>query len=144
MTDAMIGYNSKYEISNGDGPETFYELEEVFLIEPGEETTDWIQATHYQSPGRRHEYLAGITDVGEGTIQFNFIPGSPTHQFMRDLRNSGEKRTHRITHPNGVTVSYEAIVGSVSRAMPLDDRMTATATIRVSGDETWENEPEIE
>lgn len=137
MSEAMIGYSSKYEISNGDSPETFFEVGEVFNITPGEEATDRIDVTHYQSPDRRREFIAGLIDPGEATFEINWVPGDETDEFIRDLRTSGETRTHRITFPNGVTVSYDAIILSYSKAIPLDDRMTATITVAVSGAETW-------
>ena len=63
MTDARIGYGSKYEIYISGA---FVEMGEVTEITPGEATTERVQATHMQSPGRRHEYISGMIDSGEG------------------------------------------------------------------------------
>lgn len=137
MSDAMIGYDSSYAISNGDSPETFQQIGEVFNITPGEETTDRVDVTHYKSPDRRREFVAGLIDPGEATFEINWVPGNETDEFLRDLRTSGESRTHKIRFPNGVTVSFDAIILSYSKAIPLDDKMTATITVAVSGAETW-------
>ena len=137
MSKAMIGYNSQYEISNGDEPETWQIIGEAFNITPGEETTDRIDVTHYKSPDRRREFVAGLIDPGEATFEINWIPGNDTDEFIRDLRTAGTTRTHRITFPNGVTVSFDAIILSYSKAIPMDDKMTATITVAVSGAETW-------
>ncbi len=137
MSDARIGYDSSYHISNGDSPETFEEIGEVFNITPGEESTDRVDVTHYKSPDRRREFIAGLIDPGEASFEINWIPGNETDEFIRDLRTSGETRTHKIRFPNGVTVSFDAIVLSYSKAIPLDDKMTATITVAVSGAETW-------
>lgn len=137
MSEAMIGYNSQYEISNGDEPETWQIIGEAFNITPGEETTDRIDVTHYKSPDRRREFVAGLIDPGEATFEINWIPGNDTDEFIRDLRTAGTTRTHRITFPNGVTVSFDAIILSYSKAIPMDDKMTATITVAVSGAETW-------
>lgn len=137
MSDARIGYDSSYHISNGDSPETFEEIGEVFNITPGEESTDRVDVTHYKSPDRRREFIAGLIDPGEATFEINWVPGNETDEFIRDLRTSGETRTHKIRFPNGVTVSFDAIILSYSKAIPLDDKMTATITVAVSGAETW-------
>lgn len=133
-TDADIGYGSKYEIKIAG---TFELMGEVFEIVPGEETTERVRATHMQSPGRRHEYISGMIDSGEGTFQLNWVPGNGTDTKIRALKASGEKTEHRITFPNGVTCTYDAIITGFSKALPLEDRMTATVTFSPSGDETW-------
>lgn len=130
MTDALVGYNSKYLI---DGTE----MGEVFEITPGGATTERIRATHMQSPGRRHEYIAGMIESGEATFQINWIPGSATDEAIRALLASGETKEHTIVFPNGITVAYDAQVTGFSKALPLDDRMTATVTVSITGDETW-------
>lgn len=137
MTDVTIGYQTKYRIM-GDGAEPeFFELAEVFNVTPGEATADRIDATHYQSPGRRREYISGLIDNGEASIELNWIPGSETDEFLRDLFESGETRDHQIEFPNGQIVTFEASIIGYSKAVPLDDRMTATITVAVSGAETW-------
>lgn len=133
MTDAITGYDSKYLI---DG----VEIGEVIEITPGEATSDRVQATHYQSPGRRHEYIAGMIDSGVASFQINWVPGSAADTTIRGLLASGATEEHTIIFPNGVTVAFDAQITGFSKAMPLDDRMTATITVAVSGEETWGNE----
>lgn len=136
-TDAMIGYNSKYSIDDGEDPGSLVEIGEVVEITPGEESTDRVDVTHMQSPDRRREFIAGLIDPGEASFTINWVPGSATDIFLRDLRTSGETRTHTIEFPNGVTVSFDAVLLSYSKAIPIDDKMTATITVAPSGAETW-------
>lgn len=130
MTDVTIGYNSKYLI-NG------VELGEVTEITPGEASTERVQATHMQSPGRRHEYISGMIDSGEASVVLNWIPGNSTDTTLRSLLASGATEEHTIVFPNGVTVTFDAVVTGFSKALPLEDRMTATVTVAISGEETW-------
>ncbi len=134
MTDARIGYGTTYEIFSGG---EFVEVAEVSNVTPGEATTDRIDATHMKSPGRRREYISGLIDSGEASFEINWLPGSDTDVLLRGLQTSGETTDHRITFPNGVTVTYEAQVTGFGKAVPIDDKMSATLTISVSGDETW-------
>lgn len=137
MTEAIIGYNSKYSIFSGG---IWADVAEVFNITPGEATTDRIDATHMQSPGRRREYISGLIDSGEASFELNWLPSSPTDVLLRGLMTAGSVANHRITFPNGVTVEFEAAVTGFSKAIPIDDRMTATITVAVSGEETWGSE----
>jgi len=138
MTDAMIGYQTKYSIRATAGSSgTLTEIAEVINVTPGEATADRIDATHMQSPNRRREYISGLIDNGEASFEINWVPGSTTDEFIRGLFESGETREHQIEFPNGVTVTYEASIIGYSKAIPIDDRMTATITVAVSGAETW-------
>lgn len=140
MSDAMIGYTTKYEIWDASAsPAAFVEIAEVFNVTPGEASADRIDVTHHQSPGRRREYISGLIDSGEASFELNWIPGSDSDEILRDLFTSGAVVNHRITFPNGVTVTYEASITGFSKAVPVDDRMTATITVAVSGEETWGN-----
>lgn len=137
MTDVTIGYNSKYEIKISG---TFQQVAEVVEITPGAATTERVRASHYQSPGRRHEYIAGMIDSGEAGLVINWIPGSTTDTRIRALFESGGTTEHRITFPNGERVTFDAVVTGFSKAIPLEDRMQATVTVAVSGEETWDSE----
>lgn len=138
MSDAMIGYGTKYAIMDTDAsPQVYFEIGEVFDVVPGEESTDRVDVTHMLSPDRRREFVAGLIDPGEASFQINWVPGSETDEFLRAVRTAGDTRQHRITFPNNVTVVFDAIVLSYSKAIPMDDKMTATITVAVSGAETW-------
>lgn len=137
-TDARIGYGTKYGIRRSGG--AVVQIAEVINVTPGEATADRIDATHMQSPGRRREYIGGLIDSGEASFEINWLAGSDTDVLLRDLMRTGETADHIITFPNGVTVEYEAVVTGFSKAVPLDDRMTATITVAVSGEEAWGSE----
>lgn len=139
MTDAMIGYGAKYEIWDASSsPPAFVEIDEVIEINPGEETGDVIDATHFQSPNRRREKIAGLIDGGEGSLVINWIPGDLTDVLLRELNTSKAVEEHRITFPNGVTVTFPAFINGISKSIPLDDRLTATVNVVVAGAEVWD------
>jgi predicted secreted protein len=139
MSDAAIGYMTKYEIWDaGASPAAFVEVDEVFNVTPGEATADRIDVTHYQSPDRRREYISGLIDSGEASFEMNFVPGGESDLLVRDLFTSGDTVEHRITFPNGVRVTYDASIIGYSKSIPVDDRMTATVTVAVSGAEVWD------
>ncbi|OLP56670.1 phage tail protein [Rhizobium rhizosphaerae] len=137
MTDAKIGYGTKYEIKATAAAAVFTEVAEVTSVTPGAASADRIEATHMKSPGRRREYIAGLIDSGEAEFEINYIPGNATDILLRTLMSSGDVTDHKITFPNGVTVTFKASITGFEKSIPVDDRMTATITVSVSGDETW-------
>jgi predicted secreted protein len=141
-TNAEIGYDSKYEIWDaGLGTPAFVEIGEVISITPAEPESDRIDVTHMKSPGRKREFISGLIDPGEASFEINWVPGSASDILIRGLFASGAVVDHRITFPNGVTVTYDAAITGYTKAVPVDDRMTATITVAVSGDETWDDTP---
>ena len=139
MTTAKIGYGTLYEIWDAAAlpSAAFVPIEEVFSVTPGAAVADRIDATHFQSPGRRREYIAGLIDNGEASFELNWVPGNASDLLIRGLMASGEVVEHRITFPNDVTVTFDASIIGFEKEIPVDDRMVATITVAVSGEETW-------
>lgn len=137
MSDAMIGYGSLYSIlDTAQSPPEWVDLGEVFNITPPSFVADRVEVTHMQSPSRTREYKPGMITPGTASLQMNFIPGSPSDILVRAMQVAGTSTTHRITFPNDVTWEFEAAIESYEPADPVDDRMTATVNITVSGNIT--------
>jgi predicted secreted protein len=132
-TLARIGYDTKFAIENAVGSGVYVELAEVFSVTPPSGTIDQIDATHMQSPDRTREFIPGLKDAGSASCEMNYLPNSATDQLLMLLSVNGEKRSMRITYPNGVTVTFPASVESYEQNIPLDDKMTAVVSLKVSG-----------
>jgi len=130
-TEAAIGYGSVFEMADEATPSTFVAMGEVYAIDPGSDETDEVEATHMQSPDRTREYIPGLVTPGEMSIEMNYIPGSAADLAL--LGASGKRNVGRITLPNGVRKSFPITLRSYQTGIPLDDRMTATATFRKAG-----------
>jgi len=139
MATALTGMGIEYEIGiqPGTTPTTYNELIEVFDVTPPNQQTDEIEVTHYKSVGGYREFIAGLRDGGEVTIQLNWVPGNPTDILLRDLHTSGALHMHRITFPNASTISYPGWIKGLERSSPYDDRQTMTVTVRVAGNSTY-------
>ncbi len=137
MTEARIGYGTMYAIKATSAATMFTEIAEVTAVTPGAASADRIDATHMLSPGRRREYVAGLIDNGEASFEINWIPGNATDELLRALMKSGETTPHKITFNNGVTVTFDGALTGYEKDTPVDDRMTATITVAVSGEEVW-------
>jgi predicted secreted protein len=127
-TSAAIGYSTTFGIKNGGG--TFDNVAEVTSVKPPGYSRDAIDATHMESPDRFREYIAGMMDAGEVTIGLNYVPAASDAVLTALTAGKGD---FKITLPNGVTVTFSAVVTAYDIDAPLDDKMTATATFKVSG-----------
>lgn len=131
-TAALIGYGTSFAIGDGASPEVFTPLAEVVSITPPSDSLDIIDATHMESPDATREFIVGLRDPGECSIEMNFVPGSAADSAIQDFRDERERKTCRITFPNGVTWTFSGILTGYEPAVPLDDKMTATVSIKVT------------
>ena len=78
-----------------------------------------------------------LVDDGEGTIEMNYVPGSATDVLIRAAVNDGVTRDYKVVLQvaDGSTweVTGDCIVKGYERNLPIDDRMTATMTVRFTG-----------
>lgn len=133
MSDATIGWSSTIKLHNGT---ILTELAEVFNITLPEDQADEVDVTHYKSPNRRKEFIAGLIDGGEMTVEMNYIAGSATDLLLSAAKAAGDVRVWEVTIPNasnGWKFAGSGFVKTYTPAIPVDDKLTATATIRVSG-----------
>lgn len=132
MTAALIGYGALLEISTDSGS-TWTEIEEVFNITPPSSSVDIIDATHMQSPGRDREFIVGLNDPGECSMEMNFVPGSATDEFLLTVKAAYATVKCRVTWPNAVTWAFDGLMTGYEPSAPNEDKMTATVTFKVTG-----------
>ena len=137
MTEAAIGYGTEFWLDNGSAVLT--ELGEILSVTPPNPQVADVEATHMKSPNRRREYIAGLIEDGEGTFEMNLVPGSPTDDLIQEALADGVARNYKIVLPDGAfgwEIEGLCIVKGYERTVPIDDRMTATLTVRFTGAST--------
>ena len=134
MTNALIGYGT--EVWLDDDADTLTQLDECIAISLPNSQVEDVEATHMLSPSRRREYIAGLIDDGEGTFEFNLEPGGATDLLIQDAVDDGVARNYEVIIPDGAfgqKFAGTCIVKGYERNVPIDDRMTATMTVRFTG-----------
>lgn len=133
MPDGMIGYGTTVRVTRASS-QTPTEIALVGDIDMPDEQVDEVDVTHMKSPGRRRQFIAGLIDSGELTFPMNLIPGSPTDTLMKELKASGEEVIVGITLPGEGTLEeqFTGFLKGYGRSAPIDDKMTAEATFRLS------------
>lgn len=130
-TEAAIGLGTTFELHNGGTPGALVGIAEVFDLTPPNEQAETIDVTHFGSAAR--EFIFGLTDYGECSFELNFVPGSASETAILAAKAGKAARQCVITFPNGWTWTFNGLVIGYEPAIPVDDKMTATVTIKVSG-----------
>lgn len=136
MAGETIGHGTEFHLHNGTA---LTELVGVFNVTIPEASVDDVEITHYKSPGRYREFMAGLKDRGEFAVEMNFVPGSATDLLCQAALAANDIRTFKIALPDDAgepawDIDGTAYVKGYTREVPVDDRLTATITLRVSGD----------
>ncbi|WP_294189076.1 phage tail tube protein [uncultured Sphingomonas sp.] len=136
MSDAMIGYGTRALMQATVSAAALTKLAEVTNVTMPNEQVAEVEVTHYESPGRSREFIPGMSDAGEITVEMNWVPGSEADALIAAAKADGKVRTFRIVTPpddNAQMYTFPGFVRGFERGLPMDDRMTATVTIRVAG-----------
>jgi hypothetical protein len=137
---ALLGYGSVFQIQTENSPDNYVDMAEVISITPPTFTLDQVDVTHMTSPNRNREFISGLNDPGECSFDMNFVPGSTSDDRLFELLNlptgTNRRRNCRISYPTGVTWSFSGELTGYEPTVPVDDKMTATVTFKVSGQVT--------
>jgi predicted secreted protein len=135
MANTTIGWNAELWIDNDAGTPT--QVAEVISISLPNPQVAEVEATHFQSPGRAREYITGLIENGEITFGINYNAGSATDTLINSALNDDQPREVMVSVPTVSGVNQEftfpGIVKGYEKTIPIDDRQTATITIRVAG-----------
>ena len=78
-------------------------------------------------PRRRDARRDGRDQVDVG------LPGGAGDDAIQAWKAAGGAKNCQIKYPNGVTWSFSGVLTGYEPDIPVDDRMTATVTIKVTG-----------
>jgi len=116
--------------SSGSG---FAALAEVNSIVGPNKTRTTIDVTSLDSVGGYREFIPSFRDGGEITLGMNFTPD--TYDLVNEDFEDEDKRQYQIVLGNVAATTFEfwAYVTNLSSAVPLDDKVTADVTVKVTG-----------
>ena len=102
-------------------------LAEITGVTLPEQSRNKIDTSHTQSPDNRRQFiLSELVDSGELEVELNFDPSaSPPID--------GDFEPVTLTFGSGTTWEFSGALMNYGGEAPLDDKMTATATIVASG-----------
>lgn len=145
---AAIGYGSQWLIGQDDGsPETFVAVADIERIQFGDMSAGVVNKTHLRSPGRAHEKIATIRDVGPFTISGNLrlAHGSQNNAGGDGFTDGGliaihralEERNQKIVLADATELPFRGVISSLNLGeIALDTPTKFTAQVQPLSDYT--------
>jgi predicted secreted protein len=102
---------------------------------------DAVDASHSLSPNRFREFIGGMRDAGEISATLLLAPGAAAvkdHRRLVDDYKNDAAVTYRLLFPNvdQTSFTFTGLITSLEHAEPIDDKMTLSVTIKISGEPT--------
>lgn len=134
-TSARIGYGCRFQTGDGAATEVFTDFGEVTALTPPGFAVDAVDVTHMQSPSGAREFISGLLDAGEIQLEFNLVPGSvSTLALMTEIGTVPRPTKNRkIVFPDNSYFLAAAFITNFEPDAPIDDKMTASATFKITG-----------
>lgn len=133
MTSGVSGFGTKLD---WDGAI----IAELTSISGPSESMDTIDLTSHDSANAFREFAAGLHDGGEISIEGSFIKGDTTGQIaMHTDFQAGSEKLWIIKMPGWASAPEfrgQGIVTAYALSYPFDDKISFSATIKVTGKPT--------
>ena len=97
---------------------------------------DMKEVSNMLSPNTYKEFIAGLREGGDVTVEGNYIPKEATNSqtTLRTDFENGTQSSWTIVLSNALgTWTFTAMVSALTPAIPLDDRITVTFTLKITG-----------
>lgn len=136
MAEQAHGIVLKYTVSGGSE----VTVGEITDITPPAITKDVIETTNHSSGVK--SYLGGLVDFGECSITVNYDPDGTAHTGVRDLaktaNDDGDTQfVIEYSDAGSSTETFNGIVTGFTQETPIDDKLSATFTIKVTQSNTY-------
>lgn len=131
------GFGTLFQRATGTAPGVTYEtIANVTNIGGPERTRETIDVTAHDSPGGWMQFLGGLKDGGEISLDINYDPSESTHDLDDDFDDAVPRNYRIIILPetdDEHTWQIAGIMTNCGDEFPYDDKMARSMTIKVSG-----------
>jgi len=132
MSNAVSGVGTTFKRSNMLSSPTFAAIAEISSIKGPDKKRNVIDVTSLDSTGGYREFIAAFRDGGQVVMDMNF-----TRAGYDDMNDDFEIETlvdYQIVFPESIgTFEFSGLVTDIGNSIPLDDKITMSVTIKVSG-----------
>lgn len=98
-----------------------------------------IDVTSHDSPDQWMEFIGGLKDGGEISLDINYNPADDTHDLDDDFDDDALRSYRVVLLPDTedeFTWTISGVMTELSDEFPYDDKMSRSMTIKVSGKPT--------
>lgn len=126
MTEAIKAYGTKLKRDE-------QEIALVNSIEGPAMEREELDVTAHDSPDGFREFIPGIADGGEVTLEVRFVPGNSTHQDVLKDFEQGNTENYELEFPDETTWSFDAFPTSFEPSAEFEENLQASITLKVTG-----------
>jgi len=100
---------------------------------------DTIDVTTHDSTGAWREFIAGLKDGGEVSLELVFDPDDATQKTLRDdlIARTVNAYSITLTDTSPTVIGFSALVTDFEPSMGVEDELSASATLKVTGAVTF-------
>lgn len=135
MTSATIS-NWQFEVGTSASPQALTAIEEVFSVSGVGKVNEQIEVTNFDSPAGSKEYIAGLAEGSEITVEANYIPAATHQPVVMTAVDNGDTRLCRLRY-TGVspekTWSFSAVCLSYEVVPSPTQQNTIVFTFKITG-----------
>ncbi|NUP21612.1 MAG: outer capsid protein Hoc [Streptomyces sp.] len=130
------GFGTQFKRGDGAGPEVFTALANVTNVSGPGLSRETIDVTAHDSPDQWMEFIGGLKDGGEVSLDVNYDPAD--HDALIADFDDDAPRNYQVVFPDvdTTTWAFKAIMTGFEPEAPYDDKLAATLTFKVSGKPT--------
>lgn len=134
-TGILAAFTSSPLADGTAGTEVFTTIAEITNISGPGIKMDLIDATHMESPNSFREYIPSLLDGTEISFDLNYLPGDTNQGGLREDQLARAIRNYQIvwTDEDGSTDSFAGYVTDFTPSAKIDDKLSASATIKITG-----------
>lgn len=131
--DASIGWNAQFQRGDGQNTEEFAHTGEIKNVVMPKRSADSLDVTHSRSPGAFREYIKGLFQLEEFSLEIHFAPQSTTYAAYKADFEANGSRNYRVVSPDGSYVQFAALVVGLDPDLSTADAMILTVDFRPTG-----------
>lgn len=133
-----IGYGATFQIHDDSSPGSYTTIGYVTNITPPGPTRDAVDVTNSGSANGWRTFVPGLRDGGETSFEIVFVPNSAGVTLIYAELDRDQPSQCKITLPGATAYSwtFDAIITGIEPTAPIDDKMSATVTLKITGKPT--------
>lgn len=131
-------FGTLLKLGDGASPEVFTTIAGVTNVGGPALGLDTVEVTSHDSTDGWEEFVGGILRSGEVSLDINYDPAGVTHDATTGLIADMVARTVRnfeLIFPDDVATTWDfaALVTGFEPGAPVDDKLSASVTLKVTG-----------
>ena len=131
---AIAGVGTIFKRGDGTSSESFTAIAEINQIEGPTMVREQIETTSLDTTGGWRTFIAGFRDGGEITLTMNYVRDGYEQMRLDFLSDDSVNYQLVLPDPDATTLDFAGYVTNLPLSITADDKVTATVTIKISGE----------